>query len=138
MKAAILIISFLFIGFSAKGQGIEFFEGDFGMAQAMAEKEGKLLFIDCYTTWCTPCKVLDKEVFQNDKVGKYMNKKFICLRIDMETDAGLAMMRKYVITVYPTLIFGKVDGTEIKRVSGSMNPDEFITLAKGVVKPPKK
>jgi thiol:disulfide interchange protein len=137
MKNFFLLLTFLLTGLTVQAQTVSFFEGDYEQAMELAEKESKLLFIDCYTKWCKPCKVMDVEVFENAKVAKYMKKNFICLKIDMETDAGLEIMQKYVITLYPTLIFAKVNGDEIKRESKGLKADEFITLAKGVVKPTK-
>ena len=29
----------------------------------LAQKEDKLIFIDLYTTWCLPCKMMDQNVF---------------------------------------------------------------------------
>ena len=33
-----------------------------------AKKENKLIFVDCYTSWCGPCKILSRNVFTNDAV----------------------------------------------------------------------
>src|SRR5882724_1309085 len=35
----------------------------FDAACAAAKSEGKLVFIDFYTTWCEPCKRLDKDTW---------------------------------------------------------------------------
>jgi len=36
--------------------GIQFFKGTFQQALAKAKKENKMIMMDCYTTWCGPCK----------------------------------------------------------------------------------
>lgn len=36
------------------GQGIKFEEGEFADVLAKAKKEGKPVFMDCYTSWCRP------------------------------------------------------------------------------------
>ena len=38
-----------------------------------AKKEKKLIFIDCYTSWCGPCKMLASKVFTQDVVADYFN-----------------------------------------------------------------
>ena len=38
-----------------------------------AKKEKKLIFVDCYTSWCGPCKMLAKDVFTRDEVADYFN-----------------------------------------------------------------
>ena len=34
-------------------------------ARAAQKKEPKKIFMDVYTDWCGPCKLLDKNTFQN-------------------------------------------------------------------------
>ncbi|OIQ34200.1 MAG: hypothetical protein BM555_04465 [Crocinitomix sp. MedPE-SWsnd] len=137
MKSFFLIIAIAFCSISINAQGVEFYMGDFESAKLEAAKEKKLIFIDCYTFWCAPCKAMDKEVFQDPKVAKYLKKNYISLKINMETDDGMEIMQKYVITKYPTLLFTTATGEEIRRGAKRMSADEFITLAKGVVKPGK-
>lgn len=38
-----------------------------------AKKEKKLIFVDCYTSWCGPCKMLAKDVFTRDTVADFFN-----------------------------------------------------------------
>src|SRR5687767_5878813 len=49
-----------------------------------AKKENKYIFLDCYTTWCGPCKWMDKDVYTNDTVGQFFNEKFISVKVQMD------------------------------------------------------
>jgi thiol:disulfide interchange protein len=40
---------------------------------AKAKTENKYIFIDCYTTWCGPCKYMSKNIFTQKEVGDYFN-----------------------------------------------------------------
>ncbi len=53
-------------------------------AMEKAAKQEKLLFIDCYTSWCGWCKVLDKETFSNDTIARILNYYFYPVKFDAE------------------------------------------------------
>ena len=89
----------------ASAQGIKFVESNFKEALTQAEQENKLLFMDCYTSWCGPCRLLANRVFPNDSIGQFFNKHFISLKVDMEKGEGPALARQYGVKAYPTLLF---------------------------------
>lgn len=53
-------------------------------AMDMASKQEKLLFIDCYTSWCGWCKVLDEKTFSNDTIARILNKYYYPVKFDAE------------------------------------------------------
>lgn len=59
-----------------------------------AKKEKKLIFVDCYTSWCGPCKLLARDVFTNDEVADFFNANFVNAKFDMEKDADGKILRK--------------------------------------------
>ena len=75
---------------TAMAQGIAFEPEGTTLEQASvkAKAEKKLIFMDAYTTWCGPCKMMAREVFPQAKVGEAMNPKFISVKIDMESAFG--------------------------------------------------
>lgn len=92
---------------SAQAQGIRFegSETSFRQAVEKALKSRKLIFMDCYTAWCGPCRQLTKNVFPNDTVGAFFNRHFVSLKMDMEKGEGPKLAKQYQITAYPTLLF---------------------------------
>ncbi len=54
----------------------------------MAKQEHKYVLADVYTDWCGWCKKLDRDVFTNPKVVKYLQKGFICVKVNAEDPKG--------------------------------------------------
>ncbi len=54
----------------------------------------KPLFIDVYTTWCTWCKVMDKNTFSQSQVANYINKHFIPVKWDAQTKEQISFHDK--------------------------------------------
>ena len=55
-------------------------------AVEQAKKENKLVFVDFYTDWCGPCKVMARDVFPQKKVGDYFNQRFVCIKLNAEKE----------------------------------------------------
>ena len=97
----------------------------------MAEEQDKLIFIDCYTTWCGPCKVLAREVFPQKKVGDFFNPNFICVKYDMEKGDGKMLNERYKdhIPGYPTLLIIDKQGKVKQQMAGFQEADALIQNA---------
>ena len=95
-------------------------------AAAKAKKENKLVFVDCYTQWCGPCKKMARDIFPDAKVGKYMNSRFVNLKIDMEAKYAEGLSKEWQVSGYPTFIIFNADGKEIGRFMGGSDADGFI------------
>ena len=79
-------------------QGIQWQTGSFESILNKAKAQKKLIYVDIYTTWCTPCKKMDSEVFTNSNVGKIFNDNFINYKIDGEKGEGKDLVdRKSVV-----------------------------------------
>jgi len=139
--SAAIFTAFLFIQSIEKNEvhpeestGILFFEGTWQEAILKAKKENKLIFLDAYTTWCGPCKAMQKNIFPNEKVGELFNKNFINVKIDMEKGEGIALAKKYNVRAYPTLFF--IDAQETLKLSslGYHNVSQLIKLGQKALK----
>lgn len=111
-----------------KSEGVAFVEGKtFAEVLHKAKEEGKMLFIDCYTSWCGPCRMMATQVFPQKKVGDYFNEHFVSFKIDMEKGEGPELKNKFSVRAYPTFLFLDGDGKEINRiVGGDSDADKFL------------
>lgn len=126
MFRIISIICVLFcLNVQAESEGIQFFHGTLEEAKEAAKRENKLIFVDCYTTWCGPCKMLSKYVFTDPEMAEFYNANFINLKLDMEAE-GRMFAIEYGISAYPTLLFIDHNGTVFKRIVGGRDAKTFI------------
>lgn len=117
--------------FKTNAQGIIFEEGKtFDQLIEQAKTENKVIFMDCFTTWCGPCKRLAAEVFPKEEVGNYFNAKFINSKFDMEKGEGPAIAAEFGVRAYPTLLWIDGDRKVVNRLVGLASPDLLISAGK--------
>ncbi len=112
-----------------KTRGIDFSESSFSEVLAKAKAEGKAVFIDCYTSWCGPCRWMATEVFTDARVAEVFNTRFINMKIDMEKGEGPELAKRFDVTAYPTLVFVNSDGEVIEKNVGALQPTALLEFA---------
>lgn len=107
-----------------------------------AKKENKYIFVDVFTTWCGPCKKMDKEVYANDTVGNFFNKNFIAVKLQTDkTESDNEYVKKwyrdaesflndYSIDAFPSFLFFSPEGIVVDMNQGLKSTREFVELAK--------
>jgi thioredoxin-related protein len=130
---------FLFSAITAFAQeAVKFQDLPFKELVAKAKKENKLLFIDAYTSWCGPCKMMEKNTFTQKAVGDYYNTNFINARFDMEKGEGREIASKFGVRSYPTYLFLNGDGELVSQNFGYMEGSLFVSMAQDVNSPNNK
>ena len=132
MKKIVLLFLIVFsASLYAQEAGIRFSKDSLlSDALARSKKEGKLVFIDCYTSWCGPCKYLAKEIFPQKEVGDFYNSHFINLSFDMEKGEGIKIRKKYAVQAYPTLLFLNAEGETVHVGIGAGDANMLVELGK--------
>ena len=115
--------------------GIKFEAGTLQHALDKAKEAGKLVFLDAYTSWCGPCKMMSANVFPMDEVGRVFNPRFVSLKMDMEKGEGPKVAKRYGIEVYPTMLILDAEGNEIKRIVGARQPQQLIDEVNAIAQP---
>ncbi|GEN76517.1 thioredoxin family protein [Chryseobacterium hagamense] len=130
---------FLFSAVAAFSQeAVKFQDLPFKDLIAKAKKEKKIVFLDAYTSWCGPCKMMERNVFTQKTVGDYFNANFLNARFDMEKGEGRDIAVKYGVRSYPTYLFLNGDGELVSQNYGYMEPGMFLTMAQDVNSPNNK
>ena len=107
-------------------------------ALAAAKSENKLVFMDYYTDWCGPCKMMAREVFPQKGMGEYMNSHFVCIKVNAEKGEGVELAKTYQIKAYPTFIVIDADKKEIGRTVGYHAADAMTSELDMMIDPTKK
>ncbi|MDN3665784.1 thioredoxin family protein [Algibacter miyuki] len=135
-----LVFLFLFISCKEKPKPdseINFKNGSFTSLLEIAKKENKLIFLDCYTSWCAPCKWMDKNVFTKPEVFSFYNKTFINVKLDMEKGEGPEIGKKYGVQSFPTYLFINHKGEVIHKSGSKMSAERFLDLGQNAINPKK-
>lgn len=112
-----------------------------------AKKEKKYIMVDCYTTWCGPCKAMDKNVFPAPEVVDLLKSKFIAIKLQMDStgkdDAAVKAWsaqakktgKQYQVTTYPTYLFFDGTGLLVHKSVGSTDIAGFTALLNQATNP---
>lgn len=94
----------------------------------MSKNNHEKMIIDFYADWCIPCKELDAITFSNEKVIE-KTKEFTCYKVDMTKtmdEKTEQYSKKFSIVGMPTVLIIDSNGNEVERITGFVNPDEFL------------
>ena len=110
----------------AQNRAIDFKTASLTEAFKMAKEQHKMIFTDCYTVWCGPCKGMDKLVFTQDSVADFFNSHFINVKLEMEKGEGPAALKSYEVGAFPTYLLFDENGKQIYKFVGGMSAAEFM------------
>ncbi len=94
-----------------------------------AKKEKKLVFVDIFAEWCTPCKLMEQEVFTRKDVADALKNDFLSYHVDGEKKTGPMIRMAYNVEAYPTILFLDADGKVLAKNIGSMSASGLTKLA---------
>lgn len=88
-------------------------------ALAQARKTGKPILVDVNTTWCGPCQMMKRDVFQKPSFSKEASR-WVLLDLDGDEHAELAGF--YGVDGFPTLLVLSPRGKVVMRQAGYGGP----------------
>lgn len=150
-----LVVLFLMLGATINAQGINWISLE--EAVELQKKEPRKIMIDAYTDWCGPCKLLDKNTFQNSEVSTYINAHYYAVKFNAEGNSEVKFKEKtfknpqfdpakkgrnsvheltryFGVSAYPTIVFLDENSDLIGPIPGYKTPRQlelFLNLFKG-------
>lgn len=109
----------------------------------------KKIIMDVYTNWCGPCKMLDKNTFQNEDVANYINEHYYAVKFNGEGNSSVTykdqsfgnpgynpskansrnsaheFARYLKVNAYPTMVFFDEQANYITPVTGYLKPQQL-------------
>ncbi|MHC5308643.1 thioredoxin family protein [Myroides sp. LJL116] len=82
MRKIFLFLAVSLLSLGAYAQEINWMT--FDQAVEAQKKNGKPIFMDAYTAWCGPCKMLDKNTFSDPAIVELINTKYNAVKFDAE------------------------------------------------------
>ncbi len=152
-KKIIAIVALAFVGINLlSAQEVKWMT--FDEAIAAQKKNPKKIFVDVYTPWCGPCKMLDKNTFGNKDVANYLNENYYAVKFNGEGneivnykgqkfenkgyDPAKADRRNsphpfanYLqVQAYPTMLFFDEKGEFLQPLAGYLTPSQIEMFLK--------
>lgn len=119
-------MTLLFLSMMILGYNEAFVTGKVDEVFALAKKEQKYVVVDVYTTWCGPCKLMDKHTFAAPEVKAFLKDKVVAYKIDAEKGEGVAFARKYRVMGYPCVLVLDADGKLVDKSMGYLPAKYFL------------
>lgn len=143
-KLVVLILTIA--SFSATAQEIKWMTLE--KAVEAQKTTPKKIFMDAYTVWCGPCKMLDKNTFSNKDVADYINKNFYPVKFNAEGNEAINFLGKsytnpgynpnssgrnsshelssyFGIRAYPTIVYLDEQANLIAPIPGYQSPTQL-------------
>ena len=132
-KRAVVLMLLLFTSLTAAianggDRDVNFINSDLDSAKERASAEGKLVFVDFYARWCTPCKWMDQTTFKDKNVVELLNENFIAVKMNIDEAEGFEMKKRYEVQYLPTILIFNSNGQVVERIEETLTSADLIQL----------
>ncbi|MEF8815426.1 MAG: thioredoxin fold domain-containing protein [Salinibacter sp.] len=138
-RLALPVVLLLAVGANDAVAQMEMPPRSLGEVVTQAEAEDTPILLEIYAPWCPYCQRMQEEVYGDDEVRSYLDRRFTYARLNRDTTAGdhefdgrtlsskelgMALGARGV----PTTIFMTPDGTPIARQPGYIKRPIFLQM----------
>jgi thioredoxin-related protein len=105
-------------------------------ALAKAKTDRKLVMMVFCSASCYWCAMLDIDTWSDEQVQAWLRGHVVAIKIDADKDPAAA--DKYKVKGFPQILFLRPDGSEIDRLTGFRDAEQFVQLAERITAGKKK
>ena len=117
-----------FFAVSTFAEPVHFINDNVSVALDRAAREGKLIMLDFWADYCSPCKLMEQYTFTDANVVEQINNNYIPVRINIQSFDGYDLKQQYNIKILPTIIILDSKGRQVARYEESMPPSRLVTI----------
>jgi thioredoxin-related protein len=122
------IAFFALLSLPTFAEEVNFINDNVRAAIDRAAVEGKLVFLDFWADYCSPCKLMEKYTFTDPSVIERMNGSYVPVRINIETFDGYDLKAQYNVKLLPTIIVLNSKGKQVARFEESMSGSKLTAI----------
>ena len=101
---------------------------NYTVAQQQAAQDGKPMILFFTGKWCSPCRIMKRNVWADEQVTATVNAAFIPVTIDVDDPSAAAAMSRYGVGATPNTIVTDSQGNVLQQKQGGMGKAEFLEL----------
>ena len=139
IRASILLFSLIVCKYTI-AQGIKF-NNEIDSLEEFENslaKSNKITLLIAFSSHCDVCSHMDTAVYCKKEIGKFFNKNFNTVKIDLDKEFANQFINKYEIYGYPAYLFFNKNGVLIHRQKGGVPLNKFLELGKNAIDPNKQ
>lgn len=100
---------------------------DFEAALKESAETNRPVLVDFTASWCPPCKVMEAQVWPNERVAATIEERVIPLKLDVDLPTSAEPAGRYGIQYIPTLLILDSEGSEQARGS-FMSAEQMVAF----------
>ncbi len=127
-RRLLTIAFFALLSLPTFAEEVNFINDNVRAAIDRAAVEGKLVFLDFWADYCSPCKLMEKYTFTDPSVIERMNGSYVPVRINIETFDGYDLKAQYNVKLLPTIIVLNSKGKQVARFEESMSGSKLTAI----------
>ena len=122
-------LAYAWYSFYAPANEIEWVN-DITTSQELTKFPSKNTLIFFTGKWCSPCKIMEREVFADDEVERIINTQVTPVMIDIDNPNTNEIVNFYKVSATPTTIILDSHGKVLDYVVGKIGKKEFLEMLK--------
>jgi len=101
-------------------------------SQELTNNSGKNTLLFFTGKWCSPCKIMKREVFADDEVERIINSQVTPVMIDIDNPNTKEIVKYYKVSATPTTIILDSQGKVLDYAVGKIGKKKFLEMLRRI------